>query len=63
MAAGGGFVNEYPRVIIPLTRKEKEEDFLAMKGIKLPHRPKRRPKTVDRMLQVSNFFEKINPYI
>lgn len=50
-ANGGGEVNEWPRVYIPLTRKEKEEDFLVMKGTKLPHRPKKRPKAVDRMLQ------------
>ncbi|KAL8107439.1 uncharacterized protein LOC141671871 isoform X2 [Apium graveolens] len=48
---GGGEVHEWPRVHIPLTRKEKEEDFLLMKGTKLPHRPKKRPKAVDRMLQ------------
>ncbi|KAI5650380.1 hypothetical protein M9H77_36385 [Catharanthus roseus] len=48
---GGGEVNEWPRVYIPLTRKEKEEDFLAMKGTKLPHRPKKRPKAVERILQ------------
>ncbi|KAL8101474.1 uncharacterized protein LOC141684227 [Apium graveolens] len=50
-ANGGGEVFEWPRVLIPLTRKEKEEDFLLMKGTKLPHRPKKRPKAVDRMLQ------------
>lgn len=53
---GGGEVFEWPRVLIPLTRKEKEEDFLLMKGTKLPHRPKKRPKAVDRMLQVLFFF-------
>lgn len=50
--AGGGFeVNEWPRICIPLSRKEKEEDFLVMKGTKLPHRPKKRPKAVERTLQ------------
>ncbi|CDP04116.1 unnamed protein product [Coffea canephora] len=48
---GGSEVNEWPRIYIPLSRKEKEEDFLAMKGTKLPHRPKKRPKTIDRILQ------------
>lgn len=48
---GGSEVNEWPRIYIPLSRKEKEEDFLAMKGTKLPQRPKKRPKTVDRILQ------------
>ncbi|XP_059656279.1 uncharacterized protein LOC132303153 [Cornus florida] len=42
---------EWPRIYIPLTRKEKEEDFLAMKGTKLPHRPKKRAKTIERILQ------------
>ncbi|KAL3523224.1 hypothetical protein ACH5RR_016058 [Cinchona calisaya] len=48
---GGNEVNEWPRIYLPLSRKEKEEDFLAMKGTKLPHRPKKRPKNIDRMLQ------------
>lgn len=48
----GSEVNEWPRICIPLSRKEKEEDFLAMKGTKLPHRPKKRPKAVERTLQV-----------
>nr|XP_027088897.1 uncharacterized protein LOC113710216 isoform X2 [Coffea arabica] len=48
---GGSEVNEWPRIYIPLSRKEKEEDFLAMKGTKLPQRPKKRPKTIDRILQ------------
>lgn len=48
---GGGEANEWPRISIPLSRKEKEEDFLIMKGTKLPHRPKKRPKAVDRLLQ------------
>lgn len=51
----GGGVNVWPRIYIPLTRKEKEEDFLAMKGTKLPHRPKKRPKAIDRLLQVFLF--------
>jgi hypothetical protein len=47
----GVSMNVWPRIYIPLTRKEKEEDFLAMKGTKLPHRPKKRPKAVERLLQ------------
>lgn len=43
---------EWPKVMIPLSRKEKEEDFFAMKGSKLPQRPKKRPKNVERALQV-----------
>ncbi|KAH7290438.1 hypothetical protein KP509_30G048600 [Ceratopteris richardii] len=40
----------WPKFIITLSRKEKEEDFLIMKGSKLPQRPKRRPKAVERVL-------------
>ncbi|XP_021901611.1 putative uncharacterized protein DDB_G0285869 isoform X1 [Carica papaya] len=42
---------EWPRIYIALSRKEKEDDFLAMKGTKLPHRPKKRAKNVDKALQ------------
>jgi hypothetical protein len=45
---------ELPRIYISLSRKEKEEDFLAMKGTKLPQRPKKRTKIVDKSLQVRN---------
>ncbi|KAF5742401.1 myosin-1-like isoform X3 [Tripterygium wilfordii] len=44
-------VIEWPRIYISLSRKEKEEDFLAMKGTKLPQRPKKRAKNVDKTLQ------------
>ncbi|CAO2839595.1 unnamed protein product [Amaranthus hypochondriacus] len=44
-------VIEWPRIYVSLSRKEKEDDFYAMKGTKLPHRPKKRPKAVDRALQ------------
>ena len=43
---------EWPRICISLSRKEKEYDFLIMKGTKLPQRPKKRAKNVDRSLQV-----------
>lgn len=43
---------EWPRIYISLSRKEKEDDFLAMKGTKLPQRPKKRAKNVDKSLQV-----------
>lgn len=43
---------ELPRIYISLSRKEKEDDFLAMKGTKLPQRPKKRAKNVDKTLQV-----------
>uniref|UniRef100_A0A1D1YXN8 Uncharacterized protein n=1 Tax=Anthurium amnicola TaxID=1678845 RepID=A0A1D1YXN8_9ARAE len=42
---------EWPRIYISLSRKEKEDDFLAMKGTKLPQRPKKRAKNVDKTLQ------------
>lgn len=45
-------VVEWPRIYIALSRKEKEDDFLAMKGTKLPQRPKKRAKNIDRTLQV-----------
>jgi hypothetical protein len=41
---------EMPRIYTTL--KEKEEDFLAMKGTKLPVRPKRRPKAVEKAVNV-----------
>ncbi|XP_077227723.1 uncharacterized protein LOC143860793 [Tasmannia lanceolata] len=42
---------EWPRIYISLSRKEKEDDFFAMKGTKLPQRPKKRAKNVDKTLQ------------
>ena len=45
-------VVEWPRIYISLSRKEKEDDFLAMKGTKIPQRPKKRAKNIDRTLQV-----------
>ncbi|CAM8955580.1 unnamed protein product [Rhodiola kirilowii] len=33
-----------PKFVIALTNKEKEEDFMAIKGSKLPQRPKKRSK-------------------
>ncbi|CAL1402609.1 unnamed protein product [Linum trigynum] len=44
-------VVEWPRIFLSLSRKEKEDDFLVMKGTKLPQRPKKRAKNVDRGLQ------------
>lgn len=41
---------EWPRILIGLSRKEKEDDFLVFKGTKLPQRPKKRPKVVERTL-------------
>ncbi|XP_064936584.1 COPII coat assembly protein SEC16 isoform X1 [Musa acuminata AAA Group] len=42
---------EWPKIYLSLSRKEKEDDFLAMKGTKLPQRPKKRAKNIDRTLQ------------
>lgn len=44
------------KFVIGLTNKEKEEDFMAIKGSKLPQRPKKRAKTVQRTLNVSFYF-------
>lgn len=41
---------QWPRIFISLSRKEKEDDFFVIKGSKLPQRPKRRPKLVERNL-------------
>lgn len=46
-----GFV--WPKLYITLSSKEKEEDFLAMKGCKPPQRPKKRAKIIQRSLLVS----------
>ncbi|TYK09966.1 uncharacterized protein E5676_scaffold16G00950 [Cucumis melo var. makuwa] len=43
-----GFV--WPRLYISLSSKEKEEDFMAMKGCKLPQRPKKRAKLLQKSL-------------
>uniref|UniRef100_M4EPZ6 Uncharacterized protein n=1 Tax=Brassica campestris TaxID=3711 RepID=M4EPZ6_BRACM len=40
----------WPKLFITLSTKEKEEDFLAMKGCKLPQRPKKRAKLVQKTL-------------
>ncbi|KAK4850899.1 hypothetical protein QYF36_010853 [Acer negundo] len=40
----------WPKLYISLSNKEKEEDFLAMKGCKPPQRPKKRAKLIQRSL-------------
>lgn len=40
----------WPKLFLSLSSKEKEEDFMAMKGCKLPQRPKKRPKLVQKSL-------------
>lgn len=42
----------FPRFFISLSNKEKEEDFMAMKGCKLPQRPKKRSKYLQKCLLV-----------
>lgn len=41
---------QWPKIFISLSRKEKEDDFFVIKGSKLPQRPKRRPKLVEKNL-------------
>ncbi|KAF9613526.1 hypothetical protein IFM89_008443 [Coptis chinensis] len=41
-----------PKFVLALTNKEKEEDFMAIKGSKLPQRPKKRAKFVQRTLNL-----------
>lgn len=43
----------WPKLYISLSSKEKEEDFMAMKGCKPPQRPKKRAKLIQRSLLVS----------
>ncbi|XP_042473101.1 uncharacterized protein LOC122055635 isoform X1 [Zingiber officinale] len=55
-AGGGGVADErggavaLPRFFISLSNKEKEEDFMAMKGCKLPQRPKKRSKYIQKCI-------------
>ncbi|XP_042404652.1 uncharacterized protein LOC121994801 [Zingiber officinale] len=39
-----------PRFFVSLSNKEKEEDFMVMKGCKLPQRPKKRSKFVQKCI-------------
>ncbi|KAK1313985.1 hypothetical protein QJS10_CPA06g00934 [Acorus calamus] len=47
---GGGDPHVWPKFEIGLSNKEKEEDFLAFRGSKLPLRPKKRSKFLQRTL-------------
>ncbi|KAL6500047.1 hypothetical protein OROGR_027957 [Orobanche gracilis] len=40
----------WPKLLVSLSSKEKEEDFLAMKGCKPPQRPKKRAKLIQRTI-------------
>ncbi|NP_001145569.1 uncharacterized protein [Zea mays] len=50
---------ELPLIYISLSRKEKDDNFLAMKGTKLPQWPKKRAKNVE-TLQVLNTWPEID---
>ena len=43
----------WPKLYLSLSSKEKEEDFWAIKGCKLPQRPKKRAKIIQKSLLVS----------
>ncbi|CAI5461263.1 unnamed protein product [Closterium sp. Yama58-4] len=49
--AGSAEMAEVPRFLLSLSRSEKEDDFWAIKGGKLPQRPKKRSKLVEKGLQ------------
>ncbi|EPS65347.1 hypothetical protein M569_09426, partial [Genlisea aurea] len=49
-SSGGDAPAWLPKFVISLTNKEKEEDFMAIKGSKLPQRPKKRAKFIQRTL-------------
>lgn len=40
----------WPKLYVTLSSKEKEEDFMAMKGCRPPQRPKKRAKIIQRSL-------------
>ncbi|KAI3446378.1 hypothetical protein Pfo_003043 [Paulownia fortunei] len=44
----------WPKLCIALSSKEKEEDFMAMKGCRLPQRPKKRAKVIQRTLLLAS---------
>jgi Protein of unknown function (DUF1639) len=54
-SSSGSEGNIWSKFAISLTNKEKEEDFLVFKGSKLPQRPKKRAKLVQRTINVSFF--------
>lgn len=53
----------WPKLLLSLSSKEKEEDFMAMKGCKLPQRPKKRAKLLQRSLLVSSLLVFSTTYI
>ncbi|XP_068648321.1 uncharacterized protein [Aristolochia californica] len=51
-SSSGSEATVWPKFTIALTNKEKEEDFWAIKGSKLPQRPKKRSKFIQRTLNL-----------
>lgn len=51
-SSSGSEAPVWPKFTIGLTNKEKEADFLVIKGTKLPQRPKKRAKFVQRTLNL-----------
>ncbi|XP_010551248.1 PREDICTED: uncharacterized protein LOC104821917 [Tarenaya hassleriana] len=49
-AVSGADTKERPKFSVPLKRKEIEEDFMEVMGHRLPRRPKKRPRTVQKQL-------------
>ncbi|KAB2048455.1 hypothetical protein ES319_A13G114600v1 [Gossypium barbadense] len=45
----------WPKLYMTLSSKEKEEDFMAMKGCKPPQRPRKRAKIIQRSLLVRGY--------
>lgn len=43
-------ISKWPKFLISLSHKEKEDDFMAMKGSRLPQRPRKRAKHVERFV-------------
>ena len=44
---------QWPKFLVSLSRKEKEDDFFAIKGTKLPVRPRKRSKQLEKIVTVS----------
>lgn len=43
-------VSRWPKLLISLSHKEKEDDFMVMKGSRLPQRPRKRAKHVEKFV-------------
>lgn len=43
-------VSKWPKLLISLSHKEKEDDFMLMKGARLPQRPRKRAKHVEKVV-------------